>query len=179
MIYLINLKEKEKMSLSSNKKGSVLDILMILIGLLILSIGLPIVYYAFNEIEPDMVTEFNESGHNVSRDIIDERHSTFPGIWDAAIVFFFFALWASSLIGAFFLDTHPIFFIISVFMLIPILFAAIVLNNFYIETAAITDLLFIESSYPMSYYLMSNSFVIMIFVGCSILVALYAKVRNG
>lgn len=148
----------------------IMGILAICLGMIIMVLN-----YAYDTVEPDLTADFVERNKTVSEEILTSSNTTFPSIFDAAFVFIFVGLWITSLIGSFFLDSHPIFFIISLFILIPILVVMVFLNNFYVETMEITDFITYQTKYPMTYWIGSHIFLISIIIGATIAIALYAK----
>lgn len=165
------------MTFLSSKKGTIIDLVFIVLILTILGIALPVIYSVINTIEPIMVEDFTtEDGkYNQSIEIIQQTKDEYPSLWDAAFLFLFLGFWITTLITSFFLDTHPVFFIVNIFILIVMLFGIIFINNMYISLASFSNLLFIESTFPMTYWICTHSFMMSIFIGASILLALYTR----
>lgn len=158
----------------SSKKGST-EVLILVIVLLVIAIAIPIIYYAFDLVATDMSTEFTRDNETASNDIIVENRDAYPSVWDAGIIFFFFGCWFAALITSFFLDSNPIFFIISIFFLICSMSAIIIIREFWIELTNMSTFSFFETTFPLTYWLMSNIYTTSIIVTCSVLIALYAK----
>lgn len=160
---------------SLSKKGNVIDILLFIIVIFVLAIAVPIIYYVMNMGYTPLVQEFNASGSNQSVQILQKNQTDYPNIFDAAVVFILIFLWIFILITTFFLDSHPAFFIIAVIIMIFIMIVGIILNNQYLEFASTETYLAIESTFPMTYWILGHIFVIAIIISMSVLVTLYAK----
>lgn len=165
-------------SLFRNKKSNIMDVMVIGVILVIIAIGIMVINYAFDAVEPDITSDFQERNKTEAETILTDTHTSFPSIFDGAIVFLLIGLWLTSLISAFFLDSHPIFFVVSIVILIPILIAMVILNNFYIETMELADFVTYKTQYPMTYWIGSNIFITLIIIGGSVLAALYAKMSQ-
>ena len=158
------------------KKGNaVLDILTIFIVLFI--VGIFVVYF-FSGVDPlqqDLANDFNESGDNWSRDYMTEQNEFYPKFWDAAIVFILFGLWMAAIISGFLLDTYPVFFIIIVMLIAPILFVGIILSNVYEDLLSTTDIIAYQGSFPMSFWIMTHLLPIGILLFLSVAGTIYGK----
>lgn len=162
-------------SLFNNKKGNIFGLAVIGIVLFVIGTGLAAIYTAIDDVSDDMITDFEEKNNTQSKGYIEDLESDFPTIFDAAIIFLFIGMWMSVMITSFFLDTHPIFFVISLIAFVCILFGMIVIGNSYISLMSTDAFLTIESKFPMSYWLISHWFMTAIFTGGSILIALFAR----
>lgn len=162
-------------SLFKSKKGNVTDIMIIGIFIAVLAIVLVVLTFAFDLIAVDLEADFTERNETQALDIIQTTNTDYPSLWDGAIIMLFLGLWMATLISSFFLDSHPVFFMIGVFVLIPMMIVMVYINNFYIETMEITQFITYQTKFPMTYFLGTNIFIVMIIVAGSILAALYAK----
>lgn len=161
-----------------NRRGNAfIDTLMIVVFLFVIAIGVGTVWQMFDDIGPNLVEVFNESGYNTSVTMLNNQHTDFPTIWDGIFVFLLFGLWMAALIGSFFIDSHPIFFIITIFILVPIIIVGVVLGNTYEDYAEETDVYTFQTDLPMTYWIMTHFLPIVIVVGISIATVLYAKNR--
>lgn len=159
----------------TSKKANAVDILVFAVFMFIISIAVVVIYYAFSTFEPELTSDFQARDENNSVTILERTNSDYPSIFDGAIIFLFVGMWIVTLITSFFLDSHPIFFILSLFIFICLLFVVVVLQNTYVETMAASELLEFETTFSMTYWLMSHIYLTIIFVGITIIGALYAK----
>lgn len=94
--------------------------LLFIVVLITLVVGLHIGYTAVQ----DTFTAENE----VAGELIGDALTMFEG-FDNAVVFIVLALWASTLIAAIFVDSHPVYFIVSVIFFIFATVGAAVISN--------------------------------------------------
>jgi len=99
----------------------------------------------------------------------------YPTVFDTGYVIILVALWLGAIISAFQIDTYPIFIGISVFALIVVLIVPPILGNAYEETFADDTSSGLTDTFPAMYYIMTHILEISIFIGLSVIVALYAK----
>jgi len=157
------------------KANAILDSIMILIMLFAMGVCLVYIYSALNPVYEDLYISFNETGNNWSRDFIQEQDENYPIFWDAAIVFIFLGMWLTGLIAGYLLDTYPIFFLIVIIIIVPILFVGITLSNVYDDLMLEDDIIEYKSQFPMSYWIITHFLSIAIIVILSISGVIYAK----
>lgn len=162
-------------SLFKHKKGNAVDIMLIGIFIIIIAVCIMIINYAFDTIGGEIETDMIDRNETEALAIIQQSTTDYSSFWDGAIVMLFLGAWVTALIGAFFLDSHPVFFIIAVFILIPIMTVMIYLNNFYIETMEIGEFVTYQTKYAATYFLGTHIFLISIFISATILIAIYTK----
>jgi hypothetical protein len=172
---LTKTKRKGKSFTSTKKANAFVDTLMIVVFLFIIAVGFVTIYMLYDAIGPEMIDVFNETGHNQSVQMLNTNYTDFPDVWDGVFVFLLFGLWLAAIVGSFFIDAHPIFFVIVIFILVPIIIVGVVLGNSFEEFAGEDTTSFIQTDFPMTYQIMSHMLPIAIVVGLSIAMALYAK----
>ena len=79
------------------------------------------------------------------------------------------------LITSFLIDTHPVFFIVTVVLLLAVFVVSMFIANAYEELTQDADLAAFSVQFPFTNFIMSNLLLIMIVMGLSTGVALYAK----
>lgn len=145
----------------------VVIIVMIMIGLF------------FNSIISDFNADVQntEGFHNVTKEEVDFVSDSYPSTVDNMIAIAFVLLWIGTLISAFFIDSHPIFFVFSLIILIVILVVCAILTNSYAEIVASSEISGDENLFPISNFIMNNLLIVGVVVGFSILAVLYGKNR--
>ena len=168
---------KRKKSLISSSKGNVsIEVVIIVVVLLAFSFAAIYVYGVFNSVMDDLREDEDISDASLAP--TEQLESQYPSIFDTAFLIIFIVLWLAAIISAFQIDTYPIFFGISVFALIVILCVPPILGNTF-EEAMNDETTDYSESFPIMFYVMQHILQLSIFVGASVLVALYAKSRLG
>lgn len=152
-----------------------IDTATFMIVFIILAIITMISYHAFKQIQPQIQPDFNDSVEaNETINIID---TSYPSTFDGGIVFVFFGLWIAVLVASFQIDTHPIFFAISLILLVAICVATVMISNFYQTLFADDSFVGLTSYFPMTNWLAEHLLIIVVAIGLSIMLVLYAKTR--
>ncbi len=158
-----------------NRRGSLIDIITMIVMMGVISVVLLVVSYAWSSINTGLQTDSNlgATALTQSQSLYDRFKGVFDGIFFSLLMFF----WLGTIATAFMIDTHPILFFVSVIALVIFMAITPVIANVYMSVAADTNLATVESNYTMMPWIMQNYVKIMVVVGFSILVALYAKIR--
>jgi len=143
---------------------------MILSGLLSI-----ITWSVWEDIYPDMSEEITTEEGQASLDVINDRY---PALFDGLFLFVFIGLWIMTLVASFMIDSHPIFFAISLVLFIIVLIGSVYIGNFYEEI--ITDSSFNDAyeDFPATHFILTNLLMFSIVIGTSIMLVLYGKSRQ-
>lgn len=161
-----------KSSVLDSKKGNALsDGLIILVSIFVLLIFFVFSYSAYTDSYADIQADLTS---NESLALHSDYNTRIPQTLDSALVFAFVLLWVGAVILAFFIDTHPIFFILTMLLLIGVLIVGAILSNTYTELIADTSL---DTSFPMMSFIMQHLVAFIMGVVISIVLALYAKAK--
>lgn len=157
-----------------NKKGNIVaegaTVMVVLFILLIISIvGFNILTDLNNEIQTD-----NEMS-NTSKEFSNDLHSTYPSLLDGIFIFLLVGFWIAAIIFAFLVDTHPIFLVVSIILIIFILAAAAYIGNAYEEIVSDDDFVNSATNFPMANFIMSHLLQTILVMMISIVIALFAK----
>ena len=162
-----------KSSVLDSKKGNALsDGLIILVSIFVLLIFFVFSYSAYTDSYTDIQADLTS---NESLALHSDYNTRIPQTLDSALVFAFVLLWVGAVILAFFIDTHPIFFILTMLLLIGVLIVGAILSNTYTEL--IVDDTSLETSFPMMTFIMQHLVAFIMGVVISIVLALYAKTK--
>lgn len=158
------------------KRGNVvMDGFMILLLLLIMGFIIVIMNYVGDDLNADIQSDTDL--HNDSKKHMQDKMSSYAEFWDDAFILMFILFWALAVISSFMIDSHPIFFIISIILLIFLLSVAMILGNSYEEFIQDGDFVGYRSDYPMMNYVLTHLLETIIVIGGSILIAMYVKTR--
>lgn len=115
---------------------------------------------------PDLAVEAKESYD----DLYDKSAATYDGLFMIMFVLF----WIGAIALAFFIDTHPIWFVFNIILLAITLVVGMTLSNSYSSVAASMG---IASAVPMMTFVFNHIVGFILGMVTSILLALYAKTR--
>ena len=160
-----------------NKKGNIiLDTLTILV--VILAFGIITVYS--NQIFGDVNTDIQASDtmSNESKAQVQALYTRFPDVMDGLFVFMFILLWAVALLMSYLIDSHPVFFILSIVLLVFVIFIGGILANTYEDVISEDSISAYAAEFPMMNYIITHIIEFTVAIAFSIGVVLYGKYRN-
>lgn len=114
---------------------------------------------------------------NQSKVILDDLNTNLPTWFDYGVATVIILLWILVLVASFYIDSHPVFFVVSAIVLMIAIFAV---NQFmdgitdYLEDPEIA---IVTQNFPISMFFVANIEKFVAIVGFSIAIALYAKYK--
>ena len=166
------------LSLTSNSKGNVsVEVIMIVTILFAFSIVAIVTYDFFGDIMDNVIADPDISATATAP--TEGLHARYPSVFDNAYIIILIALWIGAIVSAFQIDTYPIFMGLSVLALIIVLIVPPILGNAFEETFADETASGLTDSFPAMFFIMTHILEISIFIGASVVIALYAKSRMG
>ena len=123
------------------------------------------------EQNPDMFS-------NRSMEIITKNNDRFPILFDNLFVFAFGLFWILVLVASYNIETLPIFFVMSLILLIFVFIFAASMGNMWEEVMEEDEYAEVIVDMPKMDFIMSHLLQVSIMVGFSILFILYAKGRQ-
>lgn len=170
-------KRKVESFLKSNKKkgNAVLDTLTILVIIVTFAMISIMGMKIFSDVDTEIQTnnEMGTEAKNISGDLYDK----YPRLLDNMILFAFVLLVAFTIISVFMLDTHPIFFILTVIMLLSVFIVAMLLGNSYNDVMQEDDFSPYANQFTYTTWLMTHILQLMIAVGFIVAITLFIKFR--
>lgn len=171
----MNNKTKSLGFLTKNKKGSIiLDTITAVVVLSAFAFITIIGYFFIDDVYQASIDTMNEST-NTSYQIMERTHNEYPPIYDGIFVFLVFGLWITSIVSTFFLDTQPLFFVVSLLLLSSILLIAMVMSNAYFDLASDSGFTDIVSNFPMTNFFMDKLPYVALIIYFTIGVFMFAK----
>jgi hypothetical protein len=169
------------MAILKNRRGNaILDTPVLLITLFALGFSSIVIYNLWvTDLGPDIKATVNMSDANINKTLtsIDTR---FPSTMDGVFAFVFIGLWIVTIVSSFMIDSHPIYFIVALLLLIGVLIFGVYAGNVYQEIIADdTGMDAVSQQFPITDYVLSNLFLVGLVVGISIMIALYGKFMVG
>ena len=162
------------MGFLSRKKGqTVFDTITLLIALFIIALGAVVGSMVFSGVNDDFQADATiNADAKAAMSSMNVGYSTW---FDAAILSALIFFWVLLLVTSFLIDTHPVFFIVTVVLLLAVFVVSMYIANAYEELMLDDDLAPFAVNFPFTNFIMSNLLLIMIVMGLSTGVALYAK----
>ena len=152
-----------------------MDVVGGIIVLFIFLLSVFLFYKPFTEINNDIQAEPEFS--TLTKDTVDNVHTRYPAIFDGGFIFIFAFLLIIALVTSFFLDANPIFFIISIVLLVICLVFGAFLSNVYQELMSDEELTTLTSVFPLTNWVMSNIIIIMVVEFILIGLVVYGKTQ--
>jgi len=159
-----------------NKKGNPsLEMLTILIVIIIFALSFPILYSHLSPVLTGLADNGQMSEEAVS--VLENFNTKFPKMLDNMFLIIFIILWVGAIVLSLFIDTHPIFLLISWVLVIIILWSAMFLGNFVEQFINQDAFSLSKDNLPKIYFISSHVLEFMIAIAFSIMLALYGKNR--
>ena len=168
-----------KKTFSNSKKGNAIIDTIFLLSFLLLFI---VVIYSMNLIVDDVNEDIqdDDDSSNTSKAIIQDYADDYETIWDNVFLFVFVMGWAILLLSSYLVDSHPVFFVITLIIMILVFVFAVYLGNSYEEIVVEDDdFSSLVPNYPKAHFIMSNLLIVAIVIGFSIMLVLFGKNRMG
>lgn len=160
------------------KKGNVvLDSGMVIFMLVVFGLIGIISYITFEDLSDDISSDPDIS--DMAKGNISALKDRTPATLDGVFALAFGLFWLMVIAASFMIDSHPIFFIISIVLLFGILFASAYLSNAYEEFADDEEMRSAVAEFPITNFILGNLLIVMLVIGGSIAIVLFAKSRIG
>lgn len=161
-------------SISASKRGNVaIEVTFIVVVLFVIAlVGL----FSF-QILDNMIPDLDEAIDNPNATAIyTNYHDRNPAWFDSAFLLMVILFWIGAMASAFFIDTHPVFFMVSVVLLIVTMVVGGFLANTYIEIAGDSG---VGGEFPLTSFVYDHFIGFILGISASILLVLYAKVSRS
>lgn len=160
-----------------NKKGNVFDIIFYIFVMFVIAITILIAAFIMSSFNTKIQASPELSAD--SKTVFSDQATRFPILFDNVIIFIMTGLAMVTVISAFFIRSHPIFFFFSFLALgITIAFGAIFSNVYY---GFMTDpqLATTAVGFTKMNYLMTRLPLVATIMGGIVLLVLYGKFNSG
>ena len=159
--------------LKKHKKGFIMDVMTIAIYLFITGIVILCSYLALSSIN----TGFQASDDiaPLGKTVMQDRTDNYIATWDGIFGFFFVGLSIAAFIGAFMLDTNPVFFVLAIILLIIFIVAAAAISNAYYEVESTSSFSDFAEDFRVMHWILNHLPYYVVVEGFIIVLALYAK----
>jgi hypothetical protein len=160
-----------------NRKGNVEDLIGIVVVAIVLSVVIFLVY--------SIIGNFNTAIQDIPgvsssiKTLSTNNYSRFPAVADKAFALFLFLFPLISIIGAYYIDSSPVFAIFSFILFGMMLMMGMVFGNVYHSFVTDGNFVGFTTTFPIINWFMSNFVYYLAFTGFFIMLALYAKPQRG
>lgn len=159
---------------SNSKKGNAIsDSILLLILVFVFAVVAIVGYKAYSEINTDI--QADSSIAEVAKNTSGEFNTRFPKFMDASVMTILVILWLFAIAASFRIDTNPMFFIVSIILLIAVLFVGASISNTYQELVSDVDLVGPATSFPMTNLIFNNLLITILVIAASVMIALFGK----
>lgn len=168
------MKRKNKHFIFQSKKGNgFLDLMIVIVILLGFGICSIIGYRVFQDLNNDIQadTSLNTEAKNLSNNL----YIKYPSLFDSLFLFLVVLLWIFIIVSSAVIDTHPMFFVVTLILLIFGFIISMELSNVFEEWTTEDDINSVISEFPFTYYFLTHLFTVAIIFGSTILITLYGK----
>ena len=156
-----------------NKKGNIPDVFYLVLTVVVLAIIFMASWTIMNQMKPSLDAKLTgDVAHNATANALQAI-----GSFDYLLIFIMVGLLIATIISAFFINTHPVFFVLSLLMFILFMIVVPVLGNVFDAFAGDSGMSEAAEEFNVTTSFMDDLpkyFVVM----CGIvLISLYAKYR--
>ena len=155
-------------------RGSVLDLIIVFVILGITMFGLVMglkIYNAFVDSDAWPTTAVGNSTSTAALASLD--------VINYGMLFLAVGLVVTLIVSAFFIETHPIFFIVSIVLLLVVVVVSAPITNAFMEIATSDSLATESAQYDIATHVIGNIPLIAVVGGFLVIIALYAKPGGG
>jgi len=161
-------------TIASGKRGQTgLDLILVVVMLFVFAIVAIFGYSMVSDFNTEWQQETDVS--NESKDSMGSYATKFPTVMDQTFAILVGLLWLALIVTSFLIDSHPAFFVVTVLILLIVFFVAMELSNYFEEFMDDAEMSGFAAQFPITNWLMNNLLIVIVVMGLSAGVALYAK----
>jgi len=157
-------------------KGTVLDLLGILLILFIFSVCTILATILMGAFTQNVTDSGQMEGEALA---ILQNTNVYMTSFDSISVFVTFGLILAVILGAFMIDTHPAFFIVTVFLLLIYMVIVPQFSNVFLAFAENEQVISTANQFPYMIYMWQHMPLIILISVVVISIVIYGKVRGG
>jgi len=157
------------------KKGNVLDIFYLIVFVTVFGIISILSYTILTEMKPSLDAH---ATNDVSRNVT-ENATRAVASFDYILILIIVGMFIATVIGAYFIDSHPVFFVASLLLLILLMVLVPVFSNVFDRFKANAAVSTAAAEFTVTTAFMDKLPMYFFIMCCVVLIALYAKHRGG
>lgn len=145
--------------------------------LVVILFGIGITIVIANMVNKDINAELQNDTSMQPVALADLQGSVtrFPQYMDNVVMLALILIWAVMLITSYFIDTHPVFFVVGLLLLLFLIGAVITVSNTYEDFITDSDVASFALDFPKTNYIMQHMVIIMVLITLTTGIVLYAK----
>ena len=159
-----------------NKKGFLGDIVYIGIFMFVFAVMILVGYLMLTNINTNF--QASDDISTQAKTMLNTQETRYTNVWDGIFAFIFIGLSIAAIISAFLIDTHPIFFILSLLFIAFFIIAFAILANAYYTLESADAFIGFAEDFVAMHYIMNHLAHYIVIEGFLISLALYAKARS-
>jgi len=160
-----------------NKKGSILDLFLVIIIVFALAFTTIMGYKIFDSVNNNL--QDSDSIDANSKALTQDNKDSYASLFDGLFLFAFIGLGIALFISAFFLNAHPVFYFFALILLSLVVFVAGIMGNTYEAISSSDSLSDATSQFTFIPFVMDNFVNFIVGLGFLLIIGLYAKSRMG
>jgi len=160
----------------NNKGSSMTDLILLVVIIFSLAIITIIGAKTFSSINDELQNQ-NEISDN-AKNLINDAENSYNSVFDGIFLFALAGLGIALFMGAFMLDSHPVFYFFALFLMAIVCLIAAILGNVYEEFTSEGAYASTAASFTIIPFVMSNFLSIIIGLGFLLIIGLYAKSKQ-
>lgn len=157
----------------SKRGNAIADSITALISIVILMSIALVGYVVYKEFAVEMRDSPNIN-QQIAQDTVD-RANDYANYMDNIIALVLVMSWIGILIFSFLVDSHPVFLIISILLMLVVLVVAADVSNTYQDLADDETISTYSADFPKAWFIADNLVMIILLIGASTMVVLYGK----
>ena len=160
-----------------NKKANAsLDTILLIVMVVIMGIGGMYAFSAFDTLNSEIQNDIGST--EKAKEVSGDLYSTYPTLIDNLFLLAFVLLTFFIIISVFMIDTHPIFMVINVIILIIIFGVGMLLGDFFEDTMNDDELVTYANQMTYIPWIMSNVVTLMVTIGFIVLITMFIKYKG-
>ena len=156
-----------------NKSGSMLDMTMILVSLFLFAFVTVMMYNVYGQFT-DNVNQMEAFNNTYAQHVESQTEATFTTL-DFVYAFLLILFTVLAVVSAFAIRTHPIFFVVSIVMLVILVIIGAIMANVYSDLESEQGTYLDDSNFNIIPFVMQHFPTLLLVVGALLSVAMFAK----
>ena len=165
--------------MNKKRKGQAFsDLIIVVVLLLAVAFAFIIIGKANKEVTDELTASNFSQGVAEAQVIVTNTGADFPALFDNVFLILLVGLWIMLIVSSMFIDAHPVFFVVTIVLLVVVFVLSGLLAGVFQEVMDDTDMGSEAGNYPKISWVFNNFLLVVIIIGLSAAVALYGKVAS-
>ena len=161
---------------NSKPRNALIDGAMVILIVLFLSIGSVVGYNIFGDLNSEIQNDNDAS--NITKQTSGNLYTLYPALLDNLFLMAFVLFVVFLIVSVFLLDTHPIFFIITIVLLSSVFLVAMLLSNTYTEIMEDSEFSASANAFPYTSWVNDHLVELIVGIGFLTAILLYIKFKG-